>query len=435
MKINKLYFILLACVLVFLSSTAYLMKDTKTAGKKVSMYNSSKSEDHSKYIKFNHQFHIKDASVACKDCHTKALTSVTSKDDLNPGHAECSSCHDINDQKNCNFCHIKDAKQKFPPTKKELEFSHKFHVVDQKQECTACHTGLDKVKFAKESPTAFPPMEICSACHTESNRPAVNTSHQATGNCEACHTNLTKLYPVSHKSPNFLNEHKVLSGPESNSKNCMMCHSDNFCQVCHSPVSLKGINTAENFNTPYYTKEGATRMDREDLQKLTTVHKDLNYRFTHGLDANHKRFECKTCHDPVTFCNSCHQNGGNILGEIAPESHRQPNFTTFGVGTGGGLHATLGKRDIESCQSCHDTQGGDPVCVRCHMDNDGVKGTNPKTHETGFMNDDKGIWHDTQGAVCYTCHVDGNARPNGIKGIGFCGYCHPGSTQQDRRLR
>jgi predicted CXXCH cytochrome family protein len=53
-----------------------------------------------------------------------------------------------------------------------------------------------------------------------------------------------------------------------------------------------------------------------------------------------------------------------------------------------------------------------------------VKGTNPRTHEPGFLSDEKGLWHDTQGAVCYTCHTDANARLNGIRGVGFCGYCH-----------
>ncbi|RPI18477.1 MAG: cytochrome C [Ignavibacteriae bacterium] len=433
MKINKLYFLLLAGVLVFLSSTAYLMKDTKTDMKKVSVYPSAAQEDHSKVIKFDHKFHVKEAAVACKDCHVKANTSVSAKDDLNPGHNECSACHDVTDQKNCNFCHVEGAAKKFPPTKKELAFSHKFHVVTQKQECTACHVGVDNVKFAKESPTAFPPMEVCSTCHTEQNQPAVNLSQQAGNNCESCHTNLTNLFPKSHRQSNFLNEHKVVFDPSSNKNNCMMCHSDNFCQVCHSPVNVTGNNTSENFYAPYYSKEGATRIDRHDLQKLTTAH-DLNYRFTHGLDANHKRFECKTCHDPVTFCNTCHSDNGQTLSSIAPDSHKQPMFTTFGVGTGGGLHATIARKDIESCQSCHDTQGGDPICITCHIDNDGVKGTNPRTHESGFENDNKGIWHETQGAICYTCHSDANARPNGISGVGFCGYCH-NSTDGDRRFK
>jgi hypothetical protein len=151
---------------------------------------------------------------------------------------------------------------------------------------------------------------------------------------------------------------------------------------------------------------------------------NLNYLYTHGLDANQKSFECKTCHDPVDFCASCHQNGGNLVTGIAPKSHLQPQFTTVGVNSGGGLHASLAKRDIESCESCHSIEGGDPTCVKCHYDNNGVKGTHPRTHENGFMSSERGIWHNTKGAVCFTCHTDPNARPDGKAGIGFCGYCH-----------
>lgn len=202
-----------------------------------------------------------------------------------------------------------------------------------------------------------------------------------------------------------------------------MCHSDNFCQTCHSPVGVKGSNSKDNFYVPYYTKENGVRKDRAELQKLTTAH-TLNYRFTHGLDANQKSFECKTCHEEQSFCVSCHQNGGEMITGIAPTSHSIPNFTTFGVNTGGGLHSELARKDIESCSSCHNVEGRDPACIKCHMDNDGIKGTNPKTHEFGFQKDEKGIWHNTQGAVCYTCHTDANAKPTGIAGVGFCGYCH-----------
>jgi len=85
----------------------------------------------------------------------------------------------------------------------------------------------------------------------------------------------------------------------------------------------------------------------------------------------------------------------------------------------------LARRDIENCSSCHDVQGADQNCILCHVDNDGVKGTNPKTHARNFGRDfDKGDWHSDRGSVCYSCHTDANARPGGIKGVGFCGYCH-----------
>ena len=83
-----------------------------------------------------------------------------------------------------------------------------------------------------------------------------------------------------------------------------------------------------------------------------------------------------------------------------------------------------GRRDIESCAACHDIQGGDPVCVTCHSDPDGVQGDNPRTHPPMYMHDVDGNWHTDPGAVCYVCHTDPNAHPGGQPGIGFCGYCH-----------
>lgn len=416
MKITKVYVFLLAGLLIFLSSTAYLVKDTAGLKKLSPKVFATERFDNSKIIKFDHKLHVTDAGVKCEDCHTGAVSSVSSKDNLNPKMANCSGCHDVKDEKTCNLCHYDGVFKKFKTSKSELSFSHKQHVETEKKACVDCHVGLDKVKFSKESSGAFPVMENCFSCH--------NTP-KASGNCESCHNNLTNLTPKNHQSPNFLNEHRVVEAMGSKN-NCMMCHSDNFCQACHSPAGFKGNNTKEDFYAPYYTKEGAVRTDRTSLQKLTSAHQ-LNYRFTHGLDANQKGFECKTCHETQTFCVSCHQSGGELVTGISPTSHQVPNFTTFGVNTGGGLHSELAKKDIESCQSCHDVEGRDPTCVKCHFDNDGVKGTNPRTHDAGFMKDEKGIWHDTEGANCYSCHTDANAKPNGITGIGFCGYCH--STQ------
>lgn len=430
MKVTRFYILFLIGILIFLSTTAYLLNDggRKNPGKifpvaspedsmKAGMQSHDMKHvvDHSKVIKFNHKVHVKDVGVACKDCHMLSTTSNSAKDNLNPKQEVCATCHDVKDEKNCNFCHYDNNFVKIPATKHELNFSHVYHTGTGKMQCTDCHGGLENVKYAKESPDVFPDMEKCVTCHN---------NEKATNTCAGCHTNLSGLMPKNHKQSNFLNEHKFQTGGVNNSNNkCMMCHTDNFCQVCHSAPKYQGENTKNNFFVPYYTKEGATRIDREGLQKLTMVH-NLNFRLTHGLDASSKSFECKTCHDPVSFCASCHQNGGEQLTGLEPQSHFQPGFTTIGVNTGGGIHSQLARKDIESCQSCHDAQGTDPVCVRCHSDNDGIKGTNPKTHEPNFLHDENGIWHSTQGALCYTCHTDANARPNGIAGIGFCGYCH-----------
>jgi hypothetical protein len=158
--------------------------------------------------------------------------------------------------------------------------------------------------------------------------------------------------------------------------------------------------------------------------RLTKVH-DLNFKFTHGIAAKGKALECQTCHSNEQFCSTCHEAGGNVnQGVFKPASHTTAGFVTLGVGSGGGEHARLAKRDIESCAGCHSTEGTDAVCITCHTDVDGIKGTDPKTHDRGFQSNNHGVWHTDPGANCYMCHTDVNARPSGIKGQKFCGYCH-----------
>jgi hypothetical protein len=181
-------------------------------------------------------------------------------------------------------------------------------------------------------------------------------------------------------------------------------------------------NTASDFYLPYSPTK---LLDNAKEMQIVRVH-DLNYVYSHGIDAKGKIAECQTCHQTETFCAECHASMSNdyAVEGVEPSSHNNPAFVTIGVGSGGGEHAALARRDIENCAACHDTQGADPTCVLCHVDNDGIKGTNPKTHMSSFMSDNNGDWHSDAGAVCYNCHTDANARPDGIPGVGFCGYCH-----------
>ncbi|MBE2225877.1 MAG: cytochrome c3 family protein, partial [Ignavibacteria bacterium] len=110
MKIAKLYIFLITGLIIFLSSTAYLVKDTNSLNKNSvnKVFSSGNSEevryDNSKIIKFDHALHVKDAGVACRDCHAGAVNSVSSKDNLNPKKENCSGCHDVKDEKTCNLC-------------------------------------------------------------------------------------------------------------------------------------------------------------------------------------------------------------------------------------------------------------------------------------------------------------------------------------------
>jgi hypothetical protein len=369
-----------------------------------------KKSDNEKVIKFSHSVHAE--LTDCASCHAKAAETEKLTADLLPKMADCASCHDVEDTEQCNTCHYEDVLEPFTAPKSELLFNHKQHIADQKLNCTDCHRGIESVDYAYKSPNANPPMAQCNTCHNDA-----ATTSKASNACESCHISTANLKPQDHQTANFFRDHKFLA--EDTKANCAMCHNDDFCESCHLASNVAVVNSPSDFTTPYAPH---TYIDNAKQQKITRVH-DLNYRFSHGIDAHDKKLDCQTCHQVETFCNECHEaeGGDYALAGVTPASHRKPNFIIAGIGTGGGEHATLAKRDIESCAACHDTEGGDPACITCHFDTDGIKGTNPKTHPTNFMSGEKGDWHDTQGSVCYTCHT---GSPNGSRGVGFCGYCH-----------
>jgi hypothetical protein len=396
MKMKYFYLAVFASLACFLIFSAFAEEGS-----------AKKKSDNEKVIKFSHEFHAE--LTDCATCHSKAAESEKITVDLLPKMSDCASCHDVEDTENCNQCHYEDVLEPFKAPETELIFNHKKHISEQKLECTNCHKGLDKVDYAYKAEQANPPMSQCFTCH--------NDISVASNACESCHISTANLLPEDHKQVNFMKDHKFMA--ENSNANCAKCHNDDFCETCHIASNVTSVNSPSDFPTPYAPHNFT---DGVKQQKITRVH-DLNYRFNHGIDVMDKRLDCQTCHQVETFCNECHDsNGGDYaLVGVTPASHRKPGFMTFGVGTGGGEHATLAKRDIESCAACHDTQGGDPACIRCHMDSIPGKGNNPKTHEANFMHDEHGDWHDTQGSICYTCHL---GTPSGPKGVGFCGYCH-----------
>ena len=352
-------------------------------------------------IKFSHKTH--DGVAECAECHSKVEESTNLVSSLLPVKDDCAACHDVDDDENCSMCHYEDVNEALIPGTSELLFNHKFHLSDQKIECEKCHSGILEVNYAFESPTSSPGMEICFTCH--------NNSSVAANECEQCHISTVNLIPENHKQVGFFKNHKF------NNDNCEMCHNtETFCEDCHTAtVSIDETNLSNDFYTPYSPHN---YVDGTKQQVITRIH-DLNYRFTHGIDAKGKTNNCQSCHQIETFCSECHasEDGDFAMGGIVPLSHTSPNFIT-GL-TPGSEHAVLAKRDIESCASCHDVQGADPNCILCHSDPDGIQGTNPNTHPSGFMKDIHGDWHTDGGSICYNCHSNTNTA-----GIGFCGYCH-----------
>ncbi len=360
-------------------------------------------------IKFSHTLHSD--LVECADCHSSVAESISLTDRLLPNHDNCVDCHEVDNDDECSTCHIDDNYEPLIQKKSELIYNHKIHSV-QGMQCIDCHKGLDKVDYSFESAEVSPPMEMCSGCHNE-----VKLASNA---CESCHISTNYLKPQNHRNVDFDRSHKFLAW-ELNA-NCMMCHDNTTCQDCHvATTGITEMNLPDDFYAPYYPSNS---VDGSKQQAILKVHGDFGYRFSHGVDAKGKTNECQSCHQVETFCASCHQseNADFAMGGIVPSSHLSSTFKTIGAGTGGGDHARLARRDIERCVSCHDVQGADPTCITCHLDSDGIQGTNPKTHVTNYMQDERGDWHDTEGSMCYNCHT--SASPMSQQTSGFCNYCH-----------
>lgn len=398
MKIKHFYIIISLCVIAFISMTAFFSRvalDEEIVGNK-------------SLINFSHSFHSDLAE--CADCHSSVLESVSIDDRLLPNHDDCANCHEVDDNEECSTCHSNEIFEPLIQTKSELIFSHKDHLSDE-LDCTKCHKDFTSIDYSDEAEQKIPPMELCVSCHSP--------EETAPNFCESCHISTVNLIPQNHVTDNFIRGHKFLA--QSFDANCMMCHDNSTCDACHiSTTTITENNTPDDFYQPYMPSQG---IDGTKQQLIERVH-ELNYRYIHGIDANSKVTECQACHQVESFCANCHQSeiADFSLGGVAPLSHLQPDFKTIGVGSGGGEHAILARRDLESCTACHDVQGADPSCITCHLDSDGIEGTNPKTHVSNFLRNEQGDWHESEGSICYNCHT--SASPSSRKTDGFCNYCH-----------
>ncbi len=386
-------------------------------------------------IKFSHTKHINDVGAACTDCHTTVTSSTKITDNLMPTMQTCYTCHDQSSTK-CTFCHTSADSTTYRDlvqTPSPVFFSHKRHAGTLKLACETCHQGVDSVTYAEKAPNGgLPKMEQCTVCHgkVETNFTIAKSDTvdakadtiivSSPAGCDACHRDLTDLVPMSHKEPDFLKRHGKFANMLGTQNGCKSCHTTASCQECHDASNLANDLTPGQLYVP--STPSLAPITTHKTTTIQRVHPE-GWRFTHSVAAVGRESDCYTCHDERTFCVQCHNSEANGA-RIEPIWHLGGDFVTSGVGSGGGRHAQYARRDIESCASCHDVQGADPVCITCHTDPDGIKGDDPRTHPPFFMHDVDGSWHTDPGAVCYTCHTDPNAHPGGKPGVGFCGYCH-----------
>ena len=348
---------------------------------------------------FSHQYHIEEEELVCDECHEQARSSTQSNDNLHPGQGICLDCHDA-DQ-------LPDESGFWFAPKREYSFSHQAHFQATDLSCTDCHIGVEKMD--KTIPEVRSAMASCVTCHSE-----LATDRD----CATCHT---ELVPPTHQ-PGWGREHGHTARLSDTS--CRPCHAVGDCQECHEGAELTELTElAPGQHELAGTRQTPFGPELEGTQGMLLKRHSLNYRFTHALEARGKNSYCATCHelDIGDFCVECHNEAENP--DIRPVWHGGSDWGALAgaVGSGGGRHAELARRDLETCMVCHDLQGEDPTCLLCHMDRTRGRGNNPQTHLASFSGDiGEGDFHVDDGAMCFNCHLyKGQAG-----GDGFCGYCH-----------
>jgi hypothetical protein len=364
---------------------------------------SQQNQDRTKVLKFSHETHVTGAEMTCLECHAQAEESEKAEDRILPEKDVCANCHEVEDEENCSMCHLDvDNAEAFENPIRKIIFTHKKHVADEKLECEKCHPNMAEVTMGNND--KIPGRETCNNCHN-----GLTASMQ----CLNCHSTETQFRPDNH-SNNWSREH--MNEIRAGDSDCAHCHTNNYCQQCHESTDLISTKIlAKDFYSPM-----SPQLAGEQTVILKSVHQ-LNYRFIHQLDASGKEKDCRICHETSSYCGQCHDISSNP--QIRPAWHGGPDWgaIALAVGSGGGRHAEFARRDIERCAACHDVQGADPTCLMCHTDFDGIRNTDPKTHESGYSNrfDEGSNFHNDEGALCFTCHTNTNQA-----GVGFCSYCH-----------
>jgi len=311
-------------------------------------------------VKFSHKLHITQVGAECITCHPAAEKSKLSSDNLSAGHDNCVGCHEEQVTNACSYCHTNpDNIQPALVVEREFRFSHEQHVAMKDVQCQTCHKGLEESKAVGAVPV--PPMTTCTTCHND---------RKVTNACESCHQDFASLIPAEHKRSDFIRDHREFARLGALDATCQTCHTETFCQQCHQTTGLVSFGWKDLVTEP---RAKTSTQDSPEQMVLQGVH-ELNYRFTHGIDAKARQSDCASCHNAREFCVQCHQEGGNITQQrFKPASHSVAGFTTVGPGSGGGLHAQEARRDMERCVSCHDVEGRDPTCLVCHAGNGKVR--------------------------------------------------------------
>lgn len=385
-------------------------------------------------LRFNHTVHVKGQNIACKTCHTGAVSSHSAADRLLPEGTVCDTCHmtshdDLakvtegdDESGKCGFCHqgYKDGDGnkvvRMVMPRANMVFDHQKHAA-RNIGCNQCHGEVQELELAVRD--QLPRMKGCFGCH---NMPDAARG-QAASSCETCHLvafekspgipsgavggplgkaaaepsvrdqplgmagvggRIRTMFPSgtlmppkwlhnAGHTPDFLERHKLTAAADS--QFCANCHKEEFCTDCHDGrVRPRNVHPSDYLNM-------------------------------HAVEARMATQKCTSCHREQSFCLGCHQRVGVSMSgptlvrnsgrfhppkEIWSEAPRKP-----------GHHAIEAQRNLNACVSCHIERD----CVVCHGGQGVGGGFNP--HRAGFAAGCASAMKRNP-RPCFVCHLPGD---------------------------
>jgi len=323
------------------------------------------SSSSSKNFRFNHKHHVGALEIECSTCHLPAKDGVSMS---YPDHATCATCHDVEDQGKCNFCHLDSKQFKSFRTQKAFEnvsFSHEKHR-QKNVDCLDCHIKMDK-RVKNNGKAGLPDMGTCLNCHKELKAPV-------TKNCNFCHpVSVATEKPKSH-SPLWLRQHGAGLPTDQKQSQCAYCHNgaiQKSCVDCHK--SEKPASHTVTFEVKRHGQ--LSRLDRQrcmtchEQQSCLTCHQRTRP-FSHtGMYGTPYNRHCNNCHltgnasaisSTSSNCFFCHTpanaNARHLQKGLLPAGHARTNCL--------GCHRFGGGAGIVVMK--HPGGGGDASCLQCH---------------------------------------------------------------------
>jgi len=264
-----------------------------------------------------HHYNTTGPVLSCKKCHEKARKrdNISAPDLEAAYHRQCMPCHrKWNIATDCNSCHLPKGAA---GVKKQAEAikrtTGRSHPALKKPTRVVYETAYTKGKFVTfnhgEHVGLF--KQPCLNCHKDDS-------------CTRCHD-------VKNVVANNLNQErhlKVHRSFEEHHKACSSCHENGKCTKCHQGKEMSSFNHTVSTGWDLGKFHSGLRCDKCHVVKksfspldknCSACHKNWKLgKFDHKatglvLSANHKDFECTSCHLGNNFsskpvCKECHND-------------------------------------------------------------------------------------------------------------------------------